>query len=102
SDAAEATSDWMFAADERWRTVESASEAAPTGYTPAGLPRRQRGQQLMPGSATSTGPGNGRPRRERDPADVQGRLSSFQQGIRRGRHRTAQASDSSEQKVEGE
>ncbi|MFD6793594.1 MULTISPECIES: sensor histidine kinase [Prauserella salsuginis group] len=97
-----ATSDWTFAADERWRTVESASDAAPTGYTPAGLPRRQRGQQLMPGSATSTGPAGSRPRRERDPADVQGRLSSFQQGIRRGRHRTAQASDSSEQKVEGE
>lgn len=96
------TSAWTFAADDRWRTVEAASDAAPTGYTPAGLPRRQRGEQLMPGSATSTGPANSRPRRERDPADVQGRLSSFQQGIRRGRHRTAQASDSSEQKVEGE
>ncbi|KMS88773.1 nitrate- and nitrite sensing domain-containing protein [Prauserella rugosa] len=94
--------DWTFAADERWRTVQAASDATPSGYTPAGLPRRQRGQQLMPGSATSTGPAGSRPRRERDPADVQGRLSSFQQGIRRGRHRTAQASDSSEQKVEGE
>lgn len=96
------TSERMFATDDRRQAVEAASDAPPTGYTPAGLPRRQRGEQLMPGSATSTGPANGRPRRERDPADVQGRLSSFQQGIRRGRHRTAQASDSSEQKVEGE
>ncbi|MCP2252451.1 Signal transduction histidine kinase [Prauserella aidingensis] len=97
-ESASGTSEWMFATDDSGQV----GEASPTGYTPAGLPRRQRGEQLMPGSATSTGPAGGRPRRERDPADVQGRLSSFQQGIRRGRHRTARASDSSEQKVEGE
>ncbi|OLT42739.1 hypothetical protein BJF85_22040 [Saccharomonospora sp. CUA-673] len=101
-ESSDGSESWTFASDERWRTVQAASDATPSGYTPAGLPRRQRGQQLMPGSATSTGPAGSRPRRERDPADVQGRLSSFQQGIPRGRHRTAQASDSSEQKVEGE
>lgn len=95
-------SEWAFASDDGWRTAQSVSESTPTSYTPAGLPRRRRGEQLLPGSATSAGSTENRPRPERDPADVRGRLSSFQQGIRRGRHRTAQASESSDEKVEGE
>ncbi|NKQ53079.1 HAMP domain-containing protein [Amycolatopsis sp. K13G38] len=91
---------WSFATDESWRTVEAVSQAGPTGYTAAGLPRRRRGEQLMPGSASSAGaPG---PRAQRDPQDVRGRLSSFQQGVRRGRHRTTQPVDSEHETMEGE
>ncbi|MEU6644789.1 nitrate- and nitrite sensing domain-containing protein [Saccharomonospora sp. NPDC046836] len=94
--------EWAFAADEGWRTVQAASGSAPSSYTAAGLPRRRRGEQLLPGSVSSQRSTESRPRTERDPADVRGRLSSFQQGIRRGRHRTAPATESSEEKVEGE
>ncbi|MEU3270745.1 nitrate- and nitrite sensing domain-containing protein [Saccharomonospora sp. NPDC006951] len=95
-------SEWAFAADERWSAVQAASQAGPSNYTAAGLPRRRKGAQLLPGSLSAASGQASRPKAERDPADVRGRLSSFQQGIRRGRHRTAQASESSQEKVEGE
>ncbi|HKS48589.1 MAG TPA: nitrate- and nitrite sensing domain-containing protein [Amycolatopsis sp.] len=92
---------WSFATDESWRTVQAVSQAAPSSFTAAGLPRRQRGEKLMPGAAASTAPSSG-PRPARDPQDVRGRLSSFQQGVRRGRHRTAQTVDSERETMEGE
>ncbi|WP_199431829.1 sensor histidine kinase [Qaidamihabitans albus] len=103
-EGATAGSDWTFATDDRWRTVQSVSGAAPSDYTSAGLPRRRRGEKLLPGSAAtpSSTAEDRRPRTERDPADVRGRLNSFQQGIRRGRHRTGQATEGNEEKVEGE
>jgi hypothetical protein len=93
-------SSWSFATDESWRTVQAVSQSAPSGYTAAGLPRRRRGEQLMPGSASSGGASG--PRTQRDPQDVRGRLNSFQQGVRRGRHRTAQPADSEHETMEGE
>ncbi|PRX51181.1 signal transduction histidine kinase [Prauserella shujinwangii] len=93
---------WAFPPDDRWQAVQSVTEPAPTSFTPAGLPRRRRGERLLPGSANSQATAENRPRSERDPADVRGRLSSFQQGVRRGRHRTAQASEGNQEKVEGE
>lgn len=91
---------WSFATDESWRTVDAVSQAGPSGYTAAGLPRRRRGEQLMPGSASSAStPG---PRTQRDPQDVRGRLNSFQQGVRRGRHRTGQPAESEHETMEGE
>ncbi|GHF82685.1 histidine kinase [Amycolatopsis bartoniae] len=91
---------WSFATDESWRTVEAVSQSAPVSYTAAGLPRRRRGEQLLPGSASSAGvPGA---RTQRDPQDVRGRLNSFQQGVRRGRHRTAQPAESDHETMEGE
>jgi signal transduction histidine kinase len=98
--AAAGESAWSFPTDESWRTVQAVSQAAPSGYTAAGLPRRRRGEQLMPGSASSAGaPG---PRTQRDPQDVRGRLNSFQQGVRRGRHRTGQPAESEHETMEGE
>lgn len=95
-------STWSFPADDSWRTVEAVSKSAPSSFTAAGLPRRRRGEQLLPGAANS-GPGGGtRPQQQRDPQDVRGRLSSFQQGVQRGRHRTAQAVDSERETMEGE
>ena len=95
------TSDWIFGSDDDWRTVRSASKAAPSTFTAAGLPRRRRGEQLLPGSAGVPAAPSG-PRPERDPDDVRGRLSSFQQGIRRGRHRTAQSTEANQENLEGE
>ena len=93
---------WSFATDESWRTVETVSQSAPTAFTAAGLPRRRRGEQLLPGSASAAGTAGPRAQPQRDPQDVRGRLNNFQQGIRRGRHRTAQAADSEHETMEGE
>ncbi|WP_370942888.1 nitrate- and nitrite sensing domain-containing protein [Amycolatopsis sp. cg5] len=96
-----ATAEWAFGSDDGWRTVQAVSQSAPSTFTPAGLPRRRRGEQLLPGSATASATPAG-PRRERDAQDVRGRLSSFQQGIRRGRHRTAHPAEANPENLEGE
>ncbi|SDY27802.1 Signal transduction histidine kinase [Amycolatopsis xylanica] len=96
-----ATAEWAFGSDDGWRTVQAVSQSAPSTFTPAGLPRRRRGEQLLPGSATAPAAPAG-PRRERDAQDVRGRLSSFQQGIRRGRHRTAHPAEANPENLEGE
>ncbi|RSM38059.1 hypothetical protein DMA12_34745, partial [Amycolatopsis balhimycina DSM 5908] len=97
----EATAEWNFGTDEGWRAVQAVSQSAPATFTSAGLPRRRRGEQLLPGSA---GPSTGAtaPRPQRDAHDVRGRLRSFQQGIERGRHRTAQAAETNHETLEGE
>ncbi|MQA63454.1 MAG: HAMP domain-containing protein, partial [Actinophytocola sp.] len=87
---------WTFAADENWRTVQEISQkAAPSTFTEVGLPRRQRGELLLPGSATGEQVESSQSRSAlgrvdrpvRDPHDVRGRLSSFQRGVKRGKHR---------------
>lgn len=98
--AVEATAEWNFGPDEGWKAVQAVSQSAPATFTSAGLPRRRRGEQLLPGSA---GPPTGAtaPRPQRDAHDVRGRLRSFQQGIERGRHRTARA-ETNHETLEGE
>ncbi len=92
---------WNFGSDEGWKAAQAVSQSVPARMTQAGLPRRRRGEQLLPGSA---GPPAGAvtPRPQRDAHDVRGRLSSFQQGIQRGRHRTAQATEANHETLEGE
>jgi hypothetical protein len=99
--AFEATAEWNFGTDDGWRAVQAVSQSTPSTFTSAGLPRRRRGAQLLPGSA---GPSTGAtaPRPQRDAHDVRGRLRSFQQGIERGRHRTAQAAETNHETLEGE
>ncbi|WP_143265132.1 hypothetical protein, partial [Amycolatopsis lexingtonensis] len=99
--AVEATAEWNFGTDDGWRAVQAVSQSTPATFTSAGLPRRRRGEQLLPGSA---GPPTGAtaPRPQRDAHDVRGRLRSFQQGIERGRHRTAQAAETNHETLEGE
>ncbi|WP_343063759.1 nitrate- and nitrite sensing domain-containing protein [Haloechinothrix aidingensis] len=91
-------STWDFAADKNWQTVRKVANSAPEAYTEAGLPRRQRGEQLLPGSATSE-PAEATPSRSalgradlpaRDPQDVRGRLSNFQRGLSKGRTESKQ------------
>ncbi|WP_037356271.1 sensor histidine kinase [Amycolatopsis orientalis] len=98
---AEGATEWNFGSDEGWRTVQSVSQSTPSSFTSAGLPRRRRGEQLLPGSAPPPA-GSASPRPSRDAHDVRGRLSSFQQGIQRGRHRTAQAAEKNHETLEGE
>ncbi|MEU4668670.1 nitrate- and nitrite sensing domain-containing protein [Amycolatopsis sp. NPDC023774] len=93
--------EWVFGSDEGWRTVQSVSQSTPSSFTSAGLPRRRRGEQLLPGSAPPPA-GAANPRPTRDAHDVRGRLSSFQQGIQRGRHRTGQATETNHETLEGE
>ncbi|WP_410640305.1 nitrate- and nitrite sensing domain-containing protein [Amycolatopsis sp. lyj-346] len=99
--AVEATAEWNFGTDDGWRAVQAVSQSTPSTFTSAGLPRRRRGEQLLPGSV---GPSTGAtaPRPQRDAHDVRGRLRSFQQGIERGRHRTAQAAETNHETLEGE
>ncbi len=99
--AVEQTDAWNFGSDEGWKAAQAVSQSVPSKTTSAGLPRRRRGEQLLPGSA---GPpaGTVTPRPQRDAHDVRGRLSSFQQGIQRGRHRTAQATEANHETLEGE
>ncbi|MFJ9778279.1 nitrate- and nitrite sensing domain-containing protein [Amycolatopsis sp. NPDC101161] len=99
--AVEATAEWNFGTDDGWRAVQAVSQSTPATFTSAGLPRRRRGEQLLPGSA---GPPTGAtaPRPQRDAHDVRGRLRSFQQGIERGRHRTARATETNHETLEGE
>ncbi|SFW89809.1 Signal transduction histidine kinase [Amycolatopsis australiensis] len=99
--AVEATAEWNFGTDEGWRAVQAVSQSAPATFTSAGLPRRRRGEQLLPGSAGSP-TGATAPRPQRDAHDVRGRLRSFQQGIERGRHRTARAAENNHETLEGE
>jgi hypothetical protein len=96
-----AAADWSFESDENWQTVQAAAKAVPSTFTSAGLPRRRRGEQLLPGTAGVPAAPSGS-RAQRDPDDVRGRLSSFQQGIRRGRHRTAQSTEVNQETQEGE
>lgn len=99
--AVEQTDAWNFGSDEGWKAAQAVSQSVPSRTTSAGLPRRRSGEQLLPGSA---GPPAGAvtPRPQRDAHDVRGRLNSFQQGIQRGRHRTAQATEANHETLEGE
>jgi signal transduction histidine kinase len=73
-------------ADAVWQAARAASESQPGGLTRAGLPKRVPRGRLMPGSAM---PGEPPPSISgRDPEAVRGRLSTFQRGVRHGRHRT--------------
>ena len=103
-------SNWRSPADEGWRAAAAAQASATQTdlKTNAGLPQRVPGRNLIPGSAgrsagTAGGSGNGATgsngaaagaaggvrngsgaTRHRAPADARG-LSSYQQGINRGR-----------------
>ncbi len=89
---------WTSPGDEGWQAAQTllqTTAAASDSKTTAGLPKRVPKAQLMPGSAA--------PRHEKPTSDdtdtpaapplpprsadaVRGRMSSFQQGVRRGRH----------------
>jgi hypothetical protein len=98
---------WQTPADEGWQRAE-ALLAPVSETTTAGLPKRVPKAHLVPGSAAprpepsgtsgTSGSGRGRQATTAPPslpprtADaVRGRMSSFQQGLRRGRHTLIEA-----------
>ncbi|WP_237774356.1 sensor histidine kinase [Actinosynnema sp. ALI-1.44] len=87
-----AQSAWQSPGDEGWQAAQSLTKSQPEVITSAGLPKRVPKAQLIPGSAPSR-PTSNQQQAQRAPAlpprsadAVRGRMSSFQQGIRRGRH----------------
>ena len=85
---------WRFAADIGWQAANQVSTSAPADYTAGGLPRRSPRQNLVPGSVSHSGHGNGnatgaglpRPGRAEE---MRGRLGNFQKGLSRGRRSLA-------------
>jgi hypothetical protein len=89
--------DWETPQDDEWReaaarAARSEPEELPT--TSSGLPRRRPGNQLVPpprttdrNGATNTNGTNGVTPAERAPDRVRDRLSTYQRGLREGRHR---------------
>jgi len=85
---------WQSPGDEGWQVAQAlAKKKAPAATTSAGLPKRVPKAQLIPGSAPTSSPTSPQQQAQRAPAlpprsadAVRGRMSSFQQGIRRGRH----------------
>jgi signal transduction histidine kinase len=80
-----AADDW----NEGWTVVESTPRPQTYEYTDDGLPVRERGAHLVPGSARPKTPGaaHGASQQpiQRDPAYTRSRLQSFQQGVRRAK-----------------
>ncbi|RKT85645.1 Signal transduction histidine kinase [Saccharopolyspora antimicrobica] len=76
---------WAFASDEARQRAQEVAAAEPTNHTSAGLPQRIPLANLVAGSAEA--PGAEQPRPQRNPDVARGRLTSFQAGLRRGRHR---------------
>jgi hypothetical protein len=94
--------DWQTPQDDEWREAAARaarSEPAPTTTTSTGLPRRRPGSQLVPPPRSTMQNGqNGQssgPTAERVPDRVRDRLSTYQRGLREGRHR-AVGSESSD------
>ncbi|MHC1559931.1 sensor histidine kinase [Actinomycetospora sp. C-140] len=77
---------WWSTADEGWDAVaarEAARDVAPEReHTEAGLPRRRRGEELVPGAVGADVP---EPRRTVDAGALRARMGSFQAGTHRGR-----------------
>ncbi|WP_141703661.1 sensor histidine kinase [Planobispora rosea] len=73
---------WQTPADAGWQAAQAASDPSLGGITAAGLPKRTPKANLVPGAAAST-PSSPMP--PISPERVRNRLSSFQQGVRRGR-----------------
>jgi anti-sigma regulatory factor (Ser/Thr protein kinase) len=84
---------WRFAADIGWQAATQASSSAPVDFTSGGLPRRSPRQNLVPGSVSHSGHGNGgvAPRAVRA-EEMRGRLGNFQKGLSRGRRSLADRS----------
>jgi hypothetical protein len=79
---------WASPADEGWRAAERLLQPSSGGTTRAGLPMRVPQAHLMPGGADGPTAAPPEPQRPayRSPEAVRSRLSSYHQGVRRGRH----------------
>ncbi|TSE01248.1 HAMP domain-containing protein [Skermania sp. ID1734] len=73
---------WNSRADAGWTAARMATEATVQGRTAAGLPKRQPGSRLVPGSVSSSAAGR---QGRRDPDAVRSSLGRHQRGVRTGR-----------------
>jgi len=79
--------DWTSPSDEEWRAAAArAAQPDPMALTATGLPRRRPGSQLVPPPRSQTRVPERSPS-ERIPDRVRDRLSTYQRGLRQGRHR---------------
>ncbi|WP_051760735.1 nitrate- and nitrite sensing domain-containing protein [Herbidospora cretacea] len=97
------TSPWGRHADQGFQAARAANEPASGGVTQSGLPKRTPRANLVPGSVgtqpqggTGTPPPES-PRPQVSPDAVRDRLSSFQQGVRRGRAERTQEGTGNEE-----
>ncbi|WP_223199555.1 sensor histidine kinase [Solihabitans fulvus] len=81
---------WQSPGDEGWQAAQALLNSTPEVVTTAGLPKRVPKAHLVPGSAapakSQTQASPRTPLPPRSPDAVRGRMSSLQQGVRRGRH----------------
>ncbi len=84
---------WSSPGDEGWQAAQALADKAPESQTTNGLPKRVPKAHLVPGSAapqqaatTAEAPSAAPPLPPRSAEAIRHRMSSFQQGVRRGRH----------------
>ncbi|GII61735.1 hypothetical protein Skr01_18200 [Sphaerisporangium krabiense] len=82
---AEPRGGWASPGDAGWRAAQAASDPSLGGITSSGLPKRVPKANLVPGSAEPGPSVFTSPQPSLSPDRVRSRLSSFQQGVRRGR-----------------
>lgn len=80
--------DWETPGDREWRAAaEKATHEEPTKLTARGLPMRRPGGQLVPPPRQRSDVGSAKPAETVAPEHVRERLSGYQRGVERGRHR---------------
>ncbi|WP_214413452.1 sensor histidine kinase [Sphaerisporangium fuscum] len=80
------TKTWSSPADAGWQAAQAASDPTLGGITSSGLPKRVPKANLVPGSADPSPSSTfTAPQPSLSPDRVRSRMSSFQQGVRRGR-----------------
>lgn len=77
---------WQSTADEGWRAVAAREPGTAREHTGVGLPRRRRGEELVPGTAAPGADEVPQPRQTLDGHALRTRMGRFQAGLRRGRH----------------
>ncbi|MFG1875412.1 nitrate- and nitrite sensing domain-containing protein [Sphaerisporangium sp. NPDC049003] len=75
---------WSSPGDAGWQAAQAAADPSLGGITSSGLPKRVPKANLVPGSA-DPGPSVFSPQPSLSPERVRSRLSSYQQGVRKGR-----------------
>ncbi|MEV5838891.1 ATP-binding protein [Nocardia sp. NPDC052112] len=77
---------WHSAADEGWSAAQRAADAQITERTTSGLPKRDPGNQLVPGGAESgSAATESAASTRRDPDAIRTGLNRYQRGVRDGR-----------------
>lgn len=80
--------DWETPQDNEWREAAArAARSEPVPTTATGLPRRLPGNQLVPPPRSQVARQTAGGTSERVPDRVRDRLSTYQRGLRQGRHR---------------